>query len=155
MAFNSEAPKESVVLNKCKKFLLPAAILAGFVTSIPVLASSASAAACGSACDYKDPMLYNCPGISTVRSAVVGVASVELRYSSNCRTIWSRGPYPSGRLNNVKTVRNDGAATFWTYGLGSSRPYTDMLNDSGFTSYGCNETKNSPFVPDVACTTSY
>ena len=84
----------------------------------------------------------------TARVATLSTGKVELRYSTGCRTIWSRVTvYRSALIVDpfAWAVRNtDGRHTAginkcYTDGAGNFVCYSPMLNDAGVTSYAAGE----------------
>jgi len=122
-----------------------AAVTVGLVaTTDPALASNPG---CGSACDDKDPAgwvpigghdYYRCQDTaSTVEVATTGRAndySVELRYSSQCRTAWAR----SGSEVYFWVERKSPHRVEDAYpDVQGDVEHTRMVNDAGYLSRAC------------------
>ena len=99
--------------------------------------------------DNVDPTSTSCANTaSTVKSASLVasdgtvVGSIELRYSSACRTVWARvngsgyRQYDSAGPGG-EVIRNSDGKTLSTIHCNSSHSscYSNMLNDAGVTSY--------------------
>nr|WSX53970.1 YjfA family protein [Streptomyces sp. NBC_00974] len=112
-------------------------------------ASTASAAAY----DGQDPISSGCSAsaITAASTALYAngarVGTVELRYSTSCRTTWvrvySNGPNLGGYVN-----RNQDGATQWCGGPsiapnGQYSCFSPMLNDAGYTSYAAGRASDS------------
>ncbi|MFC8508832.1 DUF2690 domain-containing protein [Streptomyces sp. NPDC057411] len=119
-----------------------AALGAGFT-------GSASAAAY----DGQDPVSSGCSAsaITAASTALYAngarVGTVDLRYSTSCRTTWVRvysdGPNLGGYVN-----RNQDGTTQWcgTPSIASNGQYycySPMLNDAGYTSYAAGRASDS------------
>lgn len=86
-------------VRKRMRALASAAAMAVVVSAAVVLTSPAPAfAACGTACDGKNPDTYSWGGQKchdTARTiytrSVQGLGQVELRYSTHCQMAWARG----------------------------------------------------------------
>ncbi|MGW4160435.1 DUF2690 domain-containing protein [Streptomyces sp. NPDC004788] len=103
--------------------------------------------------DGWDPASSGCGGISTVSSAAMTdphgnhLGTLELRYSSGCRTTWARitMDYTQGACGTSSAgiacpkawiIRNsDGTSYSCTVTEGRSSCYTPMVNDAGVSSY--------------------
>ena len=115
--------------------VLRALLVSGVVAtgSVAVFATPASAA-CGSACDGKDPSTYTLydPATDTPyhcaadARTIDSTPGVELRYSPRCATAWARA---SG-FNYFYVERNSPHRVEDGYGNGTSQ-YTRMVNSSG------------------------
>lgn len=99
----------------------------------------------------------------TVATAALATGKVELRYSTKCRTVWSRVTvYPNALIKdpNAWVVRNsdgdttNGAVKLITDSAGDIIVYSRMLNDAGVTSYA-RGTWTSADGPHSARTASY
>ncbi|MBB4987167.1 MULTISPECIES: DUF2690 domain-containing protein [Streptomyces] len=123
-----------------------AVVSAAFAT---VFTGSASAAGY----DGQDPITSGCSAsaITAASSALYAkgarVGTVELRYSTACRTTWVRvysdGPNFGGYVN-----RNQDGATQWCGGPsiapnGQEYCFSPMLNDAGYTSYAAGHASDS------------
>ncbi|MFE7955636.1 DUF2690 domain-containing protein [Streptomyces sp. NPDC057413] len=106
------------------------------------LTGSANAAAY----DYQDPISSGCANTATTaRSTAVYVGStrvgtIELRYSTGCRTVWARvtstGPYGDAAVTRTSDWEWDHCDTLsYSSSLGAYSCYTNMLNDAGVESY--------------------
>ncbi|MFM9607742.1 DUF2690 domain-containing protein [Streptomyces niveiscabiei] len=106
------------------------------------LAGSADAAAY----DGQDPISSGCANSAiTARSNAIyvggtQVGTIELRYSTSCRTAWARvrstGPYGGAtvtRTSNWDWYRCDSLS--WNSSMGQYTCYTPMLNDAGVQSF--------------------
>lgn len=125
-----------------------AATAAGFVTASPAMAHCS-----GEACNYTDPAGTGCsdstttPYIRQLANGGYNVATVHLRYSYSCATVWSR-------LTNLTSDSVPGYAHPWTNRVGGgpdtfwsgawctleSNPWyssiwSEQINDSGYLAY--------------------
>jgi hypothetical protein len=129
---------------------------------ILTLASTAPASA--ATYDGQDPDASGCSATAkTVASATLKdgngavVGSVELRYSTSCRTVWARvnGPFnktPRATIPGAYgwVVRNsDGKTLAVTHSSGSQTQWTNMLNDAGATSYARGQYDDSNTATQV------
>ncbi|MEU1229689.1 DUF2690 domain-containing protein [Streptomyces sp. NPDC005828] len=103
--------------------------------------------------DWADPISSGCSNDAyTARSSALPdndeqIGTVELRYSTACRTTWVRvyadGPDFGGYVN-----RNQDGATQWCGGPsiapnGQEYCFSPMLNDAGYTSYAAVHASDS------------
>jgi hypothetical protein len=128
------------------KFVGAVASAAGLLlmaTSALLLATPGTASA--ATYDFKWPDTTGCQDTGiTVATAALATGKVELRYSTKCRTVWSRVTvYPNALIKdpNAWVVRNsDGASTAGIVKIisdsaGDIIAFSEMLNDAGVTSY--------------------
>lgn len=131
-------------------------------TSAMVLATPGTANA--ATYDFKWPDTTGCENTGiTVHTAALATGKVELRYSTKCRTVWSRVTvYPNAEIKdpNAWVVRNSdgdstgGAVKLITDSAGDIIVFSEMLNDAGVTSYA-RGTWTSADGPHSARTASY
>ncbi|WP_405816654.1 YjfA family protein [Streptomyces sp. NBC_01390] len=116
------------------------------VTASIALAVGFSGSAGAAAYDNQDPIASGCANTAiTARSTAIYVGStrvgtIELRYSTACRTVWGRvlstGPYGTAKVSRTSDWEwNDCASLSWNSSLGQYTCYTAMLNDAGVESY--------------------
>ena len=116
------------------------------VTASIALAVGLTGSAGAAAYDNEDPIASGCANTAiTARSTAIYVNStqvgtIELRYSTACRTVWGRvlstGPYGHAMLSRTSDWEwNDCGNLSWNSSLGKYTCYTAMLNDAGVESY--------------------
>jgi hypothetical protein len=114
------------------------------------IASSASAAVGSYYWDNKAPAGTSCANDAyTAASTTIGGATLLLRYSPSCRTVWAHienaATYIPGQQDGgqARILREqDGAALYCHAPSGGRSCITNMLYDGGFTSHatGWNDT---------------
>ncbi|MFI0961143.1 DUF2690 domain-containing protein [Streptomyces sp. NPDC021080] len=115
-------------------------------TASIALAVGFTGSASAAAYDGQDPISSGCANTAiTAKSSGIYVGStqvgtIELRYSTACRTVWARvrstGPYGTAtitRTSNWDWDRCDSLS--WNSSMGQYSCYTPMLNDAGVQSY--------------------
>lgn len=120
----------------------PLAVASAAIALTVGLSGSADAAAY----DGQDPISSGCANSAiTARSNAIyvggtQVGTIELRYSTSCRTAWARvrstGPYGTAtvtRTSNWDWYRCDSLS--WNASMGQYTCYTQMLNDAGVESF--------------------
>lgn len=115
-------------------------------TASIALAVGLTGSAGAAAYDGEDPIASGCANTAiTARSTAIyvndtRVGTIELRYSTACRTVWGRvlstGPYGTARIVRTSDWEWDTCASAsWNSSLGKYTCYTPMLNDAGVESY--------------------
>lgn len=101
--------------------------------------------------DNKAPAGTSCAGDAyTVDSVSVGSATLLLRYSPSCRTVWAHienaAPYIQGGQNggSARILREQDGAALYCHATTGTSCITNMLYDGGFTSHatGWNDNGN-------------
>jgi hypothetical protein len=115
-------------------------------TASIALAVGFTGSASAAAYDNQDPISSGCANTAiTARSSAIyvggtQVGTIELRYSTSCRTVWGRvrsnGPYGHAKVNRT----SDWEWTYcdnlsWNSSMGQYACYTAMLNDVNVESY--------------------
>ncbi len=141
-----------------------AMVTAAFAASI-VLVFAGPSGAYAAAYDGTDPNSTGCSAsASTVASVALGPsASVELRYSSSCRTTWARlsGGYKGEpgdcAASYAKIHRNSDGREYRRTWVGgdSGSIYTKQLSDAGVTSYAFGSVDYCYAGPYAKRTASY
>lgn len=136
-------------------------VLLGAACLVTVTGGRASAATY----DGQDPTASGCANsASTVRSAPLTngkstAGMIELRYSSQCRTVWARITGASPRTRDqaggyAAVTRNSDGRRYACVVSSGSTCYTAMVNDSGVTSFASGS--NDPgWAVYTGRTTSY
>ncbi|MFJ9908892.1 DUF2690 domain-containing protein [Streptomyces sp. NPDC101152] len=118
------------------------------LTAAPLALSGTARAA---TYDGQDPIAGGCASSAiTAESAPIyrgdgaQVGTIQLRYSTSCRTVWARILSPAFSSGVAFVYRNTGGAEgcpangntlTWSSTLGAYTCYTPMLNDANVTSY--------------------
>jgi hypothetical protein len=136
-------------MRTAKRLPRPLAVLVAVAIGLTVsLAGGApAAAACGYACDGRDPQpaggkqsvcVDDADTIFTVRHPTINTA-VELRYSPNCRTAWARQLYDRGWLSGVlvESYYADGTRRMTQTDRTTGGPWSRMVNDANLTARAC------------------
>ncbi|MFF0477759.1 DUF2690 domain-containing protein [Streptomyces sp. NPDC004284] len=116
------------------------------VTASVALAVGFSGSASAAAYDNQDPNSSGCASTAiTAKSSPIYVGStqvgtIELRYSTSCRTVWGRvrstGPYGHATVTRTSDWEwNYCDNLSWNSSLGQYSCYTAMLNDTNVESY--------------------
>lgn len=115
------------------------------VTTVSALVLSTPGTADAATYDYQWPDDTHCQDTAiTLSTASLATGKVELRYSTACRTVWSRVTvYPNALIKDPQAwvIRNsDGAEAsgivkLLGYADGTIVAFSEMLNDAGVTSY--------------------
>ncbi|TDU04990.1 uncharacterized protein DUF2690 [Streptomyces sp. 846.5] len=132
--------------------------------SLPTQASAATY-------DGQDPAASGCSSTAvTAKSAPIyrgdgaQVGTIQLRYSTKCRTVWARiiTPYNAGiavvhrNTDNATEACPINTNTLkWSSSLGDYSCYTPMLNDANVTSYAWGQVDGPWGSTTVAYTGSY
>ncbi|WP_327280622.1 MULTISPECIES: DUF2690 domain-containing protein [unclassified Streptomyces] len=115
-------------------------------TASVALAIGFTGSASAAAYDDQDPISSGCANTAiTARSSAIYVGStqvgtIELRYSTACRTVWGRvrstGPYGTASVTRTSDWEwNRCDSLSWNSSMGQYTCYTAMLNDAGVESY--------------------
>ncbi|MEV0412564.1 DUF2690 domain-containing protein [Streptomyces sp. NPDC050448] len=115
-------------------------------TASIALALGLSGNASAAAYDGQDPISSGCANTAiTAKSSAIYVGStqvgtIELRYSTACRTVWGRvrstGPYGHATVTRTSDYEwNYCGSLSWNSSMGQYSCYTTMLNDAGVSSY--------------------
>jgi hypothetical protein len=121
------------------------ALLSALITTAALLVGSPANAACGSACNNKDPQTYPsskpCGGDATTAKTFSSMGrTLQLRYSPSCRTVWAR-IYGAENQDKVILERWEGMGSIytpvlqWEYFGGNE--WSPMYNDSGVQIRAC------------------
>lgn len=120
------------------------------VTLVAVPQGSAYAAECDG--QWPDSASCNpagandsCDNRATVRHIWLTSDNVDLRYSSECRTVWTRWD-ATGNQDFVKTIRDTDGWWTKTTTSGAGLIWTQMVNDAGVTSHGCGTDQNGGWM---------
>jgi hypothetical protein len=116
--------------------------------SVQPTVSQSSVAAPAASWDGTDPNRTGCaPFARTIyTTSVFGFGTVDVRYSSGCRTAWARFtlsssvPACTSFCSYAEIIRNGGGSYRCIIYDGDRSCYTSQVNDAGFTSYakGCS-----------------
>ncbi|TDU04994.1 uncharacterized protein DUF2690 [Streptomyces sp. 846.5] len=118
------------------------------LTAAPLAASGPAQAA---TYDGQDPIATGCASSAITaestpiyRGDLTQVGTIQLRYSTSCRTAWARiiTPLSTGvafvyrNTGGAEGCPGSGNALTWSSTLGDYTCYTPMLNDANVASYG-------------------
>jgi hypothetical protein len=121
------------------------AFLSVLLTAATLLVGSPANAACGSACNNKDPQVYPsskpCGGDAITAKTFTSMGrTLQLRYSPSCRTVWAR-IYGGQSQDKVILERWEGQGTIYTpvlmWEYFGSREWSLMYNDAGTQIRAC------------------
>jgi hypothetical protein len=121
------------------------AVLSVLLTAAGLMVGSPANAACGSACNNKDPKVYPASkpcgdDAITAKTFTRMGRTLQLRYSPSCRTVWAR-LYGGSSQDKVILERWEGQGTlysqvlWWEYFGG--REWSLMYNDAGTQIRAC------------------
>ncbi|MFI2206649.1 DUF2690 domain-containing protein [Streptomyces sp. NPDC020192] len=126
----------------------------GAASAALVVGLTGSASADTYAYDHEDPISSGCADTATTaRSTAIYVNStqvgtIELRYSTACRTVWARvrstGPYGDATVTRTKDWEWDRCTSLsYNSSMGQYTCYTPMLNDADMQSYAAGSASMS------------
>ena len=122
-----------------RPFAALTAIVLGLTLS--VAGRSPASAACGSACDGRDPQPAAGKASVCVDDAdtIFEVGGVQLRYSPNCRTAWARQIGDLYWLTGVlvQSFNTNGTLRMTQTDRGTGGPWSRMVNDANLTARAC------------------
>ncbi|MBG0566573.1 DUF2690 domain-containing protein [Actinoplanes aureus] len=138
-----------------RRYTAMAATTVAVVAATLAPAEAAMAVSCGIVCDGVDPnqaryenadgAMVRCGGFKTIYRKDLGLGGViELRYSTQCRMAWGRGP--SGVGFSIEGWNSTGTAMRVRYPKPEMGTYTPAVNDAGLKARVCL------FDPPNACT---